>query len=1405
MNHTIPDRGASTRKRPYHVLVLEDDRTHVEMIRRVFSTSPETFRATYVYTINEAYPVIRNDPPDVIIADLQLPDGRGIDILPRKDGIVNTPLVIMTGHGTEQIAVEMMKTGAIDYVVKSKAMFDDLPRIALRAIRDWDNIIYRKAAERKAQETSERYRQLTEHIDASISCYDLNGTILYLNSRAAFYLGGEPGSFIGKPVHDFFSRQVADTIVARLGIIRDDPDRSYVYEEMITFHSGTYWFLSIYSPVKDLNGHVSGVHVIATDITEKKNADINRQNTQKQLADILDLLPDATFAIDNNGNVIVWNKAMEELTGIPAHEMLGKGDKSYSVPFYGEKCPILIDILLSGDKEIEKKYQNVHWKGGIVTSEIFSPACYGGKGAYLWGIASPLYDAGGNRTGAVEVIRDITQRKEMERALIESEIRYRTLIETSPDSIGLIDTDGFVLFANNRALSLFGYESAGEFIGMHILSLITPGEVESARNAFTELRLRGENSAMLTAIRKNGTTFPSEIFGKIIKDADGNPKYAMLILHDLTRRLQAEEALRKSENRFRDLSDLLPLAIFEADSAGILTYANRIAFEMFRYSTESLEDGLNILDMIAPVDRERVAGIFRGMMKGEIPAQESDEFRAMRSDRSTFPVAIYTSLIKSDGGITGIRGITIDITERRRAEDALRESEARFKNLFEKMNAGVGIYEAIENGEDFIFKEINPAVERIENVRREHVVGHSILEIFPRVREFGLFDVFQRVWETGEAEKHPISVYRDNRIAGWRENIVYKLPSGEIVAIYEDITEKKKAEEALAASEEKFRGVAERSFDLILLTDKSSLLTYASPSVTGMLGYSPEEVIGKSAFEFVHPESLASVQEGFMKNLEGFITKPMEVSVRKKEGGYAILEISGASIKKDGVFAGMQVIGRDITSRKADQGRIAELLKIQEEQVRIINASPAVSFLWRAEENWPVEMVSKNIDQFGYAPDDFLSGSISYSAIVHPDDRHRVSEEVVYNGIHGIDEFSQQYRILGKEGRVYWIDDFTHIRRDADGNITHYEGIILDITERRLAEEALRRSEQRNARLLEAIPDMMFIISRDGVYLDFNAPEGSSLLIPREGMVGRSIRDTPGFSSEFADSIMSRINQATTMRQIQHFEYALDLPPGKRYYDARAIALTDREVLFIIRDITEQKEVEEIQRHFTEKLEQEVVSRTAALNASLQEKVVLLREVHHRVKNNLQIIISLTNLQMRHIDDVHLKQALAETQNRVKAMSLVHEKLYQSEDLSMINFSVYVTSLVSQLFTYYGVNSRKIALHIDIGTIMIDINTAIPLGLVINELVSNVVKHAFPGERSGAVFITAKEENSTMVITIQDTGIGFPEGFDWRHTNSLGLHLVSALVEQVQGSVNLVNKGPGTTFRMVIPISTERV
>ncbi|PKL57807.1 MAG: two-component system response regulator, partial [Methanomicrobiales archaeon HGW-Methanomicrobiales-5] len=278
-----------------HILLLEDDRAHQDLVLRAFRDDPEQFRLSVAGTIKKAREIIDSDTPDLIIADWILPDGKGIEILPRRDGMVLIPLVLMTSFGDEHLAVEMMKSGALDYVVKSATSFKELPNIARRAIRDWNNIRERRKAEDAARE----------------------------------------------------------------------------YE--------------------------------------------------KRLGDIIGFLPDAVLAIDTEGRVIAWNNAIEQMTGVAAKEMLGKGDHEYSIPFYGERRPLLIDLVLTENSGAEKKYEYIQHDGEKITSEAYVPSIFSGKGAYLWGTASPLYDSTGNLIGAIEVIRDITERKRTELELVSAQ------------------------------------------------------------------------------------------------------------------------------------------------------------------------------------------------------------------------------------------------------------------------------------------------------------------------------------------------------------------------------------------------------------------------------------------------------------------------------------------------------------------------------------------------------------------------------------------------------------------------------------------------------------------------------------------------------------------------------------------------------------------------------------------------------------------------------------------------------------------------------------------------------------------------------------------------------------------------------------------------------------------------
>jgi two-component sensor histidine kinase len=188
--------------------------------------------------------------------------------------------------------------------------------------------------------------------------------------------------------------------------------------------------------------------------------------------------------------------------------------------------------------------------------------------------------------------------------------------------------------------------------------------------------------------------------------------------------------------------------------------------------------------------------------------------------------------------------------------------------------------------------------------------------------------------------------------------------------------------------------------------------------------------------------------------------------------------------------------------------------------------------------------------------------------------------------------------------------------------------------------------------------------------------------------------------------------------------------------------------------------------------------------------------VHHRVKNNLQVISSLLNLQAGMVKDPNVLQVFRESQHRVRAMALIHEKLYQSQDLVKVDFGEYVKSLTGYLFRSYGVESASIALKVNIQNVFLDVEEAIPCGLIINELVSNALKHAFPGGRHGEIRIDVQAEGTTPVLLrVSDNGVGFPPEVDFRTTTSLGLRLVHTLTRQLEGTIALQHDG-GTAFQL---------
>jgi two-component sensor histidine kinase len=205
------------------------------------------------------------------------------------------------------------------------------------------------------------------------------------------------------------------------------------------------------------------------------------------------------------------------------------------------------------------------------------------------------------------------------------------------------------------------------------------------------------------------------------------------------------------------------------------------------------------------------------------------------------------------------------------------------------------------------------------------------------------------------------------------------------------------------------------------------------------------------------------------------------------------------------------------------------------------------------------------------------------------------------------------------------------------------------------------------------------------------------------------------------------------------------------------------------------------------------------LKASLQEKEILLQEVHHRVKNTLQVITSILNLQSQYVKDEHALRQFKESQSRIRSISLVHEKLYRSKDLVRIDFSDYVQEITTHLFHLYG-KRATVGLEVDIGELSMHVSTAIPCGIIINELVSNALKYAFPDDRNGRICIRLREDQDRQyVLTVSDNGIGFPKDLDFHNTETLGLQLVVTLTGQLGGTIQRHDGKEGTAFAIKFP------
>lgn len=374
-----------------------------------------------------------------------------------------------------------------------------------------------------------------------------------------------------------------------------------------------------------------------------------------------------------------------------------------------------------------------------------------------------------------------------------------------------------------------------------------------------------------------------------------------------------------------------------------------------------------------------------------------------------------------------------------------------------------------------------------------------------------------------------------------------------------------------------------------------------------------------------------------------------------------------------------------------------------------------------------------------------------------------------------------EFNIIRKDGEKRRVEINSTVIKNSAGRMQSVAQ-ILDITERKKMEERLRESEKRYKDLVEKAGIAILIDDRAG----------------NMKYVNRTFSDIFGYSAEEAYALLniSIVHPDDRDRVMEFHKRRIGGNKIPKRYEFKGIRKDGTEVFCevdvvvlkeggniigtrsYIWDVTERKEIEE------------------EIKISLKEKEVLLQEIHHRVKNNLQIISSLLNLQSRHVRDKEDLEMFQESRARVRSMALVHEKLYRSKNFADVDFKEYIRSLSRLLFQIYGTDPNSIKLEIDIGDVLLDINTAIPCGLLVNELISNSLKYSFPDGRKGNIHILLHpEKNHKFKLIVSDDGVGLPEDFDINKTESLGLQLVSMLTDQLRGSIK-IDRNNGTAFEI---------